>query len=131
MFTSKAAEERYYILTLRSPILDRGLKVSITTDIGGRIHNNIEGYSWRKFCASPEYKANFNFVYEFYINLLDNEGDIMTVGVEMSTSAPETSMTCLRPQTWITIRGLSKVVKKFQPRGDGESVDDSRRDLGH
>jgi len=87
IFTSKAAEDRYDILVQRSPIFERGLKVSPSTPIGGQIHNTIEGFSWRKFCATPEHKANVTLMYEFYANLLDQVDDVVTVrGVEVDCS---------------------------------------------
>ena len=87
VFTSKAAEERYDILVQRSPIFERGLKVSSTTPIGAQINNTIEGFSWRKFCATPEHKANVTLMYEFYANLPDHEDDVVTVrGVDVDCS---------------------------------------------
>ena len=87
IFTSNATEEHYDILAIRSLILDWWLKVSRNTTIGAQIHNTIEGFSWRKFCATPEHKANVTLMYEFYANLLDQVDDVVTVrGVDVDCS---------------------------------------------
>ena len=63
------------------------MKVSINTTIGAQIHNTIEGHSLRKFCATHKHKANITLMYEFYKNLPDSYGDMVTVrGIEVNCS---------------------------------------------
>ena len=79
IFTSKAAEDRYDKISSRSVIPERGFNVSSNTEIGVSIRNSILGHEWVKYCAVPEFETNLNFVYEFYANLPDHNGDVVTV----------------------------------------------------